>query len=260
MYQTHSSLLKIAALLTSSSAPTAADRCIAESYRRIPGWHREAIARANERVFEEGEGGKRLCWLEMQRVVVPAGNMKGDTSYNISNTRREVGAGVSAAAAPLASIAAFDQAFSSATSHWREEAYSAYLARTEEINKLLTLIIVGLIKCMVPKDVLAALLLRRASHSSFLSCPAGAGSSSSSFPQITPSDQQRTVPTTLSVCCFLRCFMSMRLRPPLAAHHRQLNSTPFPPHKMARVSSSAPDSSSAAASVCSPSSRLCYFA
>jgi hypothetical protein len=161
MYQTRSSLSKIADRLRPSTS--LADQAIVAAYTRIPIAHVEARRLANEAVFANGEGGPLVCWLELQSIVTPQGTMKGETSYNISNTRREVGAGVSAAAAPLASIGAFDTVFKKSSREWCMQAYADYLERTESINKLLAEIVVGLVTGMLPKDVLDALLLRRSS-------------------------------------------------------------------------------------------------
>jgi hypothetical protein len=205
-----------------------------------------------------------MCWLEFQKLVAPQGNLKGANSFNISNTRREVGSGISAAAAPLSSIASFNSSFPHDDNQWRRRTYEAFLGRTEKINMLLSYITVALLEGVLPPDVLQALRLRR---SSFFFPPLPPKTLAHnpfphllsylpyrSFARLDSRRSRQLLQFVLFLSVLFLFRRALMLCPLSSAHHRQLNVTSCPAHPAAAASSSSSSSSSSQSS-----SSVCFF-
>lgn len=100
----------------------------------IEGHHRAAIKLANDPLFRRSDG-TLLCWLALQPLLSPGGNGKGNSSFSISFTRRDVAEGVIAPAASLASAADFERVFAGCTDVGDQ--FARYLDTHTRINALL---------------------------------------------------------------------------------------------------------------------------
>lgn len=124
----------------------------------IEGHHRAAIKLANDPLFRRSDG-TLLCWLALQPLLSPGGNGKGNSSFSISFTRRDLAEGVIAPAASLASAADFERVFAGCTDVGDQ--FARYLDTHTRINALLAEVTKAAYIATLPCDAQEALLIRR---------------------------------------------------------------------------------------------------
>ncbi|GAA5884194.1 hypothetical protein JCM3774_005575 [Rhodotorula dairenensis] len=123
--------------------------------------HPAAIQLANDPRFRLADGSM-VCWLALQPLLSPSGNGKGNSSFSISFTRRDLAEGVIAPAASVASAADFERVFTGCTDV--AEQFERYVDTHTKINARLAEVTKAVYIATLPRDAQEALLVRHHVH------------------------------------------------------------------------------------------------